>query len=194
MISLRRASGLSHVATPQHGSKSEAEAYYRLNIDKPTHFTLEEWTDAHIGDAPVSTAFYRNVNELGFWREMTCTQEIGRGKGGCMVTNWKNDGDEAAGKPNLGTVAMDISPQGFVRFYVFLPSHELITSALLDDEGPKFIPRVCTSCHTGGYSDPGKSTDLGAIFREFEPSFCSRPVPACLPEPPRDNGSISTRS
>jgi hypothetical protein len=102
---------------------------------------------------------------------MTCTSSIRRGVGGCMVTNYKNETDKAQHRPNLGTVAMNVSPEGFTRFYVFLPNGVLSPSALLDDEGPKFAPRLCTVCHGGGRAAaPDTKPDLGSIFREFQPT------------------------
>jgi len=39
---------------------------------------------------------------------------------------------------------------------------------VLEEEGQKFVPQVCTSCHAGQYA--GGVPDLGSVFREFEPS------------------------
>ena len=123
-----------------------------------------------MGTLPVSTAFYRNKNELGFWRQMSCSAQIGRGVGGCVVTNWQNETDPSLGVPNRGSVAMDISSAGVTRFYVFGPDDVLTPKARLDSEGDKFVPRICTVCHGGSYPQPGTSSDLGAMFHEFEPS------------------------
>ena len=158
----------------QHGAGSLAEsnAYYGLIIPgfTPDTFTLQTWRSQFIANAPTVTGFYRNRTELGFWRDMTCTQIIRRGAGGCVVTNWQNETDKANGLPNKGTVAMNVSPAGFTRFYIFLPSGVLSPSAVLDSEGPKFAPRLCTVCHGGFNVNPGQSGDLGSIFREFQVS------------------------
>jgi hypothetical protein len=61
---------------------------------------------------------------------------------------------------------MTVSRSGFTRFYVFNADGVLSPFAVLDSEGHKFIPRLCTSCHAGG----GTRSDVGSIFREFEPS------------------------
>src|SRR5262249_39044147 len=79
--------------------------------------------------------------------------------------------DPGSGRPNRGTVAMNVSPEGFARFYVFLPTADLSISALLDSEGPKFVPRVCTDCHQGSSPHPADNADVGSIFREFEASL-----------------------
>ena len=41
----------------------------------------------------------------------------------------------------------------------------------LDSEGFKFLPNVCIVCHSGQYESGQDSMDLGAVFREFEPSL-----------------------
>jgi len=64
---------------------------------------------------------------------------------------------------------MDVSPEGFTRFYVFGPDSTLSPFAQLDSEGKKFIPELCTTCHSGKYGGAGASADLGSIFREWEP-------------------------
>ena len=154
------------------GSVDEANGYYALNIPnfRPGSYTLSQWRASAMGTLPVSTAFYRNKNELGFWRQMSCSAQIGRGVGGCVVTNWQNETDPSLGVPNRGSVAMDISSAGVTRFYVFGPDDVLTPKARLDSEGDKFVPRICTVCHGGSYPQPGTSSDLGAMFHEFEPS------------------------
>jgi glucose/arabinose dehydrogenase len=165
------------------GTEAGARAYYKSIIpgyDENTNlvngqpFTEAKWEAQAFAQngAPLATtaAFYQNSLDLGFWRDMVCTTRIGRGFGGCRVRNWRNEGDKnPANTGNLGTVTMDISPEGFTRFYVFAPDGNLSTSAVLDAEGKKFIPELCTSCHGGKYTGPGGSADLGSIFREWEP-------------------------
>lgn len=160
------------------GSREESISYYAavLNGSGVSSFTLEKWKSQFIGAAPVYTALYKNKLELGFWREMTCTQLIARGVGGCFVTNWQAPDEPGTGVPNQGTVAMNVSSEGFARFYVFLPDGKLSPSAVLDQEGPKFLPRLCTVCHSGANPKPSESADLGSVFREFEPELLqSRP-------------------
>jgi glucose/arabinose dehydrogenase len=151
-------------------SDKDAGAYYQ-SIGVPSNFTLQQWIDQNIGTQPAFSALYRNTMDLGFWREMTCTQTLGRGQGGCWVRNWTNADDKDKGKANLGTVTMNISPEGFTRFFVFSPDGVLQPFAILDAEGKKFVPAVCNTCHGGHYGGPGSPADLGSIFREFEPSL-----------------------
>jgi mono/diheme cytochrome c family protein len=152
------------------GTADDAASYYAANGALPG-FTLDQWIAQNLGTQPVFSGFYRNTMDLGFWREMTCTQTVGRGQGGCWVRNWKNSDDKDKGLANLGTVTMNISPEGFTRFFVFSPTGPLQPFAILDDEGQKFVPQVCNTCHGGHYQGAGGSTDLGSIFREFEPSL-----------------------
>jgi len=157
------------------GNREESQAYYAAVLNggsSSSAFTLEKWKTQFIASAPTYKALYKNKFELGFWREMTCTQLIARGVGGCFVTNWSTPEDPTtAGTPNQGTVAMNVSSDGFARFYVFLPDGKLSPSAVLDQEGPKFLPRLCTVCHSGANPQPGKNADLGSVFREFEPEL-----------------------
>jgi glucose/arabinose dehydrogenase/mono/diheme cytochrome c family protein len=151
-------------------SDKDGAAYYQ-SIGAPTGSTLDQWIADNIGAQPTFSAFYRNMMDLGFWREMTCTQTIARGQGGCWVRNWQNADDKQNGKLDLGTVTMSLSPEGFTRFYVFGPGGTLQTFAILDGEGKKFVPQVCNTCHGGRYQGAGGAADLGSIWREFEPEL-----------------------
>jgi hypothetical protein len=102
---------------------------------------------------------------------MTCTKTLAKGRGGCWVRNWTDAGDQADGKPDLGTVTMAISEDGFTQFFAFAPGGKLSTKAVLDSEGAKHVPRLCTPCHGGQYLGAASNGDLGSIFREFEPSL-----------------------
>jgi hypothetical protein len=153
------------------GTEDQAKAYYLSNdpsfvVDR---FTLDDFKSRFIGARPVKTGLYRNANDLGFWRQMTCTETLGRGEGGCMVSNF--DSPDTTRQTD-GTVAMRISDQGFVQFFAFNPEGKLAPAAVLDDEGPKFVPNLCTVCHAGDVLGP--NPDLGSIFREFEPSLLER--------------------
>jgi glucose/arabinose dehydrogenase len=153
-------------------SEADANAYYTA-IGAAATPTLDAWKSANFGTLPTVSSYYQNLMDLGFWREMTCTQTVARGAGGCMVRNWRNEGDRDANNPlapNLGTVTMNVSAAGVTRFYVFAPDGKLQPFAILDGEGKKFVPGVCNACHTGHYQAAG-SVDLGSVFREFEPSL-----------------------
>jgi glucose/arabinose dehydrogenase len=161
------------------GTDAGARAYYASiipGLDQATlnvngaPFTEAQWEQQAFGSLPVAAAFYQNALDLGFWRDMVCTTTVAPGQGGCRVRNWRNEGDKnPQNTGNLGTVTMDISPQGFTRFYVFGPDGTLSPFAVLDAEGKKFVPELCTTCHAGKYGGPGGSPDLGSIFREWEP-------------------------
>ncbi len=153
------------------GDLATANTYYAANRPgfQPGSFSLAQWQAEFVGAATVKKALYRNTNELAFWREMSCTAAIGRGTGGCWVTNWTDVDDSQRGVPNLGTVAMNLSAAGFVQFWVFSPGGVIQPFAILDSEGNKFVPQLCTNCHAGDLR--AGSNDLGSIFREFEPSM-----------------------
>ena len=161
------------------GTDAGARAYYKSIIPGLEEATLkvngeayteQRWERDTFKDLPTTAAYYQNSLDLGFWRDMVCTTTIGRGVGGCRVRNYRDEKDRNPEfKGNLGTVTMDVSPEGFTRFYVFGPDGNLATAAVLDGEGKKFIPELCTTCHSGKYTGPDGSPDLGSIFREWEP-------------------------
>jgi hypothetical protein len=153
------------------GTLAEAQGYYASIGAAPT-LTLAQWKESRLGTGDSFSSTYQNAGDLGFWREMTCSLNIAPGQGGCVVSNWPEfSAVEEPGHANLGTVAMDVSPEGFTRFYIFAPDGSLSPSANLDSEGEKFLPRLCTNCHGGR----GVTGDLGSVFREFEPSFLVPP-------------------
>jgi hypothetical protein len=112
---------------------------------------------------------------------MVCNETIGRGVGACTVTNYLNHADKPQGRPNVGTVAMRIDERGRTQFFAFGPDNKLAPSAALDSEGQKTVPRLCTPCHVGQYDGTTANPDLGAVFREFEPSLLEM-VPTIDPD------------
>jgi hypothetical protein len=183
------------------GSERGARAYYRsiLPANRAVDtYTFEEWQEDYIGDRPQVQALYHNQWDLNFWREMHCTQEVGRGVGGCWVTNWAEErfsplSNEFVndGTRDLGTVCMNVSEEGYTRFYIFAPDPEtgvrrLSLNAVLDDERKdgvteddfKYLPHLCTPCHAGSSYRVNGSPDLGSIFREFEPALMALDLPA----------------
>jgi glucose/arabinose dehydrogenase len=177
------------------GSERAALAYYRSILPEGRTvdtYTLDQWKEDYVGDRPTVAALYRNTWDLSFWRDMTCTTELERGKGGCWVTNWQEEQqspqavnfDANSKVPDLGTVCMNVSEEGFTRFYVFVPDpqtgdRKLNPFAILDDErkdgvtedDKKFVPHLCTPCHSGTKYRLNGSPDLNAIFREFDPAL-----------------------
>ncbi len=177
------------------GSERGALAYYRSILPAGRTvdtYTLDQWLEDYVGKAETVSALYHNTWDLAFWRDMTCTTEISRGKGGCWVTNWQDETHSPQAVnfnpnnkvPDLGTVCMNVSEDGFVRFYVFVPNPDtgdrlLNPFAILDDEqrdgvtadDKKFVPHLCTPCHSGTKYRLNGSPDLNAIFREFDPAL-----------------------
>jgi glucose/arabinose dehydrogenase len=183
------------------GSERGAQAYYRSILPEgrtTDTYTLEQWKEDYVPEgAETVSALYKNCWDLCFWRDMTCTKEIGPGVGGCWVTNWSEEEhspqaanhDPSLGASDLGTVCMNVSEEGYTRFYVFLPregkgphpddARFLNPFAILDDEhgdgvtedDKKFVPHVCTPCHSGIKYRINGTPDIGSIFREFEPGL-----------------------
>ena len=134
------------------GSEGEALAYYAEALGSGTAlatYTLQDWQHDNFAASPLVRGYYRNAAELGFWRQMTCTATLGRGAGGCTVSNFTAEGGPLGGAPNAGTVAMNLTAAGVTHFWVFGPDGHLQPFAVLDSEGKKFVPRVCIVCHGG---------------------------------------------
>jgi hypothetical protein len=179
------------------GTEDSARAYYKTNLPNRNidTYTLADWKADYAANQSFTEALYKNAWDLNFWRQMRCTPQITPGAGGCCVTNWTDEADVTnPAKSDLGTVCMTIAPVAdgaFTRFYVFGPdtaTHDddtkrrLQTFAILDDEkgdGPteddkKYVPQVCTPCHGGVRYRQNGSTDLGSVWREWEPAVLTQ--------------------
>lgn len=152
-------------------------AYYDAIDPNHSRSTLGLWwglngfsaTDGSGG----TRASYLNNNDLGFGRDMHCTQS--GGNTACYVTNY-GDSDQNPGNadlaatantalpPNQGgpiaTVAMEYAPiegQGstkVVKFFVFQGGAAAgirQVAADLDHNGLKPVPQLCMVCHGGDY-------------------------------------------
>jgi glucose/arabinose dehydrogenase len=166
------------------GSEKDAFSYYD-SIGAARDLSLQRWIEQSFGELEQIEAVYKNDADLGFFREMHCTKVIERGRGGCWVRNWDNEDNPTSEnretRKDLGTVTMNISPEGFTRFYIFGPPADariqagnannadriLSPLAVLDSEGEKYLPQLCTPCHGGKYSG---APDVGSVWREFEPA------------------------
>jgi hypothetical protein len=134
-------------------------------------------------------SLYRTTRELGhgivhregLWRDLKCTKRFVRGgPGGCIVTNVDFPATPDSPLGSAGSVAMNITKDGFVHFAVYQGDNFLAASrylstpdAQLDSEGVKYAPHVCVNCHGGKISADQnllQQPDLGSIFRELEPS------------------------
>jgi hypothetical protein len=76
-----------------------------------------------------------------------------------------------AGQALVACVAMDFTlVQGnkVVRFLIFGPSGELLTSANLDGRGEKYVPHVCIACHGGTTSKTYSGPNVQAYFLPYD--------------------------
>jgi hypothetical protein len=146
--------------------------------DKPT---LTAWRIANgfdpsndsLDDANVT---YSNDADLGFGRWMHMKAKP-NGDIAYYVSNYGSAdlAFEAKDKnePTLfliATVAMEYSPlpggsDRFTKFYVFDKDGKRVNNAILDSTGPKFIPKLCITCHGG---DPKSSPKFGSKFLPFD--------------------------
>lgn len=165
------------------GSQAEFDAYIMAVDPNGTRATLREWWEANnftaIGEVDTSAgafgtrAAYFNGNDLGFGRDMRCSQK-GAGESAdvaCYVTNYP-DADLAwnvvRGKATA-TVAMERkSSDRIVKFFAYQGgdgSGRRLPSVALDPFGPKFLPNLCTVCHGGEFLG---TAEMGSSFREFD--------------------------
>lgn len=80
--------------------------------------------------------------------------------------------DAVAQHRPFATVAMELwggsaGRRGHVRFFAFGEDGKAVTKAVLDSEGPKFLPDACLSCHGGRY-DPATGDVQDAAFLPFD--------------------------
>ncbi len=133
-------------------------------------------------------ARYFNSQDLNLGRDTECRQKAD-GTLACYQANAGPKPGEAnfpsaataldelvQGKPPFAMVAMDVV-NGEVQFYAYGPDSNIVQAALLDDEGPKAIPQVCSACHGGLYDAAAKHV-VNASFLPFDVSgfkFASAP-------------------
>ena len=144
------------------------------------NFNLEQWKQLYGYDSATAVrAVYGNKLDLQFGRDMNCWQPQGTERVVCYVSNYgpppfvngkENEywgqgyqflalgvfqAAEADIHKSFGTVAMVYDPNAGITFYAFgAPDADgnspLIRSVALDGEGPKTVPGMCQSCHSGG--------------------------------------------
>lgn len=160
--------------------ESAASQYYQSigaeDANGNPNFNLEQWKQLYGYDSATAVrAVYGNKLDLQFGRDMNCWQPQGTERVVCYVSNYGPapflQGHEQNGWPRLaqgvfdasvgdihrsfGTVAMVYDPNAGITFYAFgAPDADgnslLIRSVALDGEGPKTVPGMCQSCHSGG--------------------------------------------
>jgi hypothetical protein len=160
--------------------ESAASQYYQYigaeDANGNPNFNLEQWKQQFgYYSATVVRAVYGNKLDLQFGRDMNCWQPQGTNRVVCYVSNYGPapfvGGKENVAWPRLasgvldaaegdihksfGTVAMVFEPNVGIRFYAFGKADDdgnspLIRSVALDGEGPKTVPGMCQSCHSGG--------------------------------------------
>ncbi len=142
-------------------------------------------------------ATYLNTNELGVGSYTRCAQSADHSTTGCYMTIYGNP-DGHPGNADLAynrvlnsaswTLAMErraveTNPPSapMVKFFAYNgpdAASPRVNSVDLDGLGPRYLPSVCVVCHGGGYfsvtndtfniSDPQKSPEVHASFREFD--------------------------
>lgn len=125
---------------------------------------------------------YYNNADLQLGRDMHCLQS--GGKTACYVSNYSPTGPGgdpqssisltiARGTP-IATVAMTYDPNAQnaenVQFYVYDATGNRLNAAVLDSEGPKFVPQICLACHGGTFSSNNPGPVAGASFLPFDTS------------------------
>ncbi|MBI3802599.1 MAG: hypothetical protein HY282_02420 [Nitrospirae bacterium] len=159
-------------------SQQDADAYYQAIDPTGSKKTLKLWksvngfnpNDDTLDDAK---AVYFNGGDLGFGRSMHMKKKP-NGDIAYYVSNYPTVEDARRGTNLIATVAMDHSPgpQGgsrFTKFYVYnnVGDGAIVSSADLDGNGQKFVPKLCIICHSGAAGSTGAG-DVGARFLPFD--------------------------
>lgn len=193
---------LSRRSDPSTATNQETRAYYEAIEAGSTdlRFSLQGWKVANGFPSEELRAYYYNVSDLGFGREMVCRQVEETQGVACYVTNYGQPGGNAAQSINqaleghnpVATVAMEYVPASPdnpalanpVRFFAYDGAGALLTQVQLDSQGPKSTPQVCLSCHGGQY-DAEQHRVVGASFLPFDPQallFASEEKAALEPQ------------
>lgn len=176
-----RGAWLSLPARNGPSSGSETSAYYATIGATSNKNTFGRWLAANgFGSGGEARARYFNAQDLNLGRDTQCRITAA----GTLACYQANSGpkpgdpnfpsaetalnDLVAGRPAFAMVAMDVV-NGEVQFYVYGSDSSLILAAALDDEGAKFAPQVCTSCHGGRY-DATTHQLTNASFLPFDVS------------------------
>lgn len=157
----------------------QATTNYYAQIDpRGKRLTLSDFKSTNGFPTGEINVRFANSGDLGFGRDMHCTQKANPNIGGfdvaCYVTNYGDittpDTDDAiaavAGVSPVATVAMEYSqiesapgnqtefddPSRVVKFYVYnAAGTQLLKAANLDAKGARPIPQLCMVCHNGEY-------------------------------------------
>ncbi len=139
-----------------------------------TRTTLSRFQSLNGYSSSIDTsAVYFNANDLGFGRSMHMWQS-----GGNIfyyVTNYHDVESARLGINSIATVAMEYSPgpsggAPYTKFYVFNAAGARVNFADLDQNGIKFVPRLCVICHGGSYVAPtvANQGNMGSRFIAFD--------------------------
>lgn len=160
------------------------------NTVAPHPITFAEWKakngfDAANGAGDINSVYY-NAGDLGFWRGMH--EKTFNGITAFYVSNFGNDVDAINNDPlahnndptAAKTVCMEYSPvtsgSNITKFYIFNANGDLVNSANLDnnshgpDNGLKFLPGLCITCHGGGIetlSGAGAQINSSQTFQAY---------------------------
>ncbi len=176
--------GIAWLSKHGTGSTTEAGEYYSTVGATPGKSDLTKWKTANGfpsqgAAADEVRAEYFNAQDLNLGRDTHCRQT----SPGHLACYQNNSGpppgqpgfpdaqaalnDMVTGKPPFATVAMDQEANGNVNFYAYKDDGQLVPAVVLDNEGPKAMPNVCTACHGGRY-DATSNTVSGASFLPFD--------------------------
>ena len=171
---------------PEFGEPGYFDTYYGRLDPAGNKTTLHGWKTANSIDAFIpKNAKYVNAFDLGFGRDMTCSDATSRLA--CVVDNYILERDihgNVISEKFAASVAMERSNRGhndasITEFYVYVPADGVPTpvrpsdtelvrsnSITLDSEGPKSVPQSCFACHKGYIAPSGKQ--IGGVFLPWD--------------------------
>ncbi len=165
----------------------------------PHTISFDEWKEKNgynaDGTGDVNSVYF-NAGDLAFWRGMHQKTAPVTNAISYYVSNFSNDNDAIQNQNALATVCMEYSPivvgsgnSNVTKFYVFNDAGQLVNSANLDgnnfgpDNGFKFVPGLCITCHGGSgnldYS-PGNFAN-GAVLQNYFNGQHRQEIPNFLP-------------
>ncbi len=137
-----------------------------------TKTTLSRFQSLNGYTGDKASAVYFNANDLGFGRSMHMWQSGANTF--YYVTNYHDVESARLAINPIATVAMEYSPGvsggAYTKFYVFNGAGARVNNADLDQNGIKFVPRLCVVCHGGTYVAPTAANqgNMGSRFIAFD--------------------------
>jgi hypothetical protein len=152
-----------------------------------------QWDNNFTYEGGPTLVRYRNVTELGRDRATYCFESVGKDDRYTVCFTESGSTMSLIIKGTKGTRFASLNTRGPWNAY-WADKFAVTDRATFDDEGPKFTPHACLSCHGGRY-DPASGLVQGATLLPIDPGLVDLGGQrAALEEPIRKVNELISRS